>query len=100
MSSSSPRSFKQELTLVFFRPPRLFSFPSSPFIPYYHTARSAVGTYCMPEDGVELQPVQNMLSDAEVLKIATLFVNEGVNKIRVTGGEPTVRKGIMELMGE
>ncbi|KAL7412855.1 hypothetical protein BDY24DRAFT_407153 [Mrakia frigida] len=55
-------------------------------------------TYCMPEDGVELQPAINMLSDAEVLKIATLFVNEGVNKIRVTGGEPTVRKGIMELM--
>ena len=54
----------------------------------------------MPEDGVELQPAQNMLSDAEVLKIATLFVNEGVNKIRVTGGEPTIRKGIMELMGE
>jgi molybdenum cofactor biosynthesis enzyme MoaA len=53
----------------------------------------------MPEDGVELQPANNMLSDEEVLKIATLFVNEGVNKIRVTGGEPTVRKGIMELMG-
>jgi molybdenum cofactor biosynthesis enzyme MoaA len=58
------------------------------------------GTYCMPADGVDLQPQDNMLSDDEVLKIAQLFVSEGVNKIRLTGGEPTVRKGIGELIGE
>jgi molybdenum cofactor biosynthesis enzyme MoaA len=54
----------------------------------------------MPADGVDLQPQDNMLSDDEVLKIAQLFVSEGVNKIRLTGGEPTVRKGIGELIGE
>ena len=52
----------------------------------------------MPEEGIDLQPKDNMLTDAEVVKLATLFVNEGVNKIRLTGGEPTVRKGIGELI--
>ena len=53
----------------------------------------------MPEEGIDLQPKDNMLTDAEVLKLADLFVSEGVNKIRLTGGEPTVRKGIGELIG-
>lgn len=54
----------------------------------------------MPEDGVDLQPQDNMLTDEEVQTLAELFVREGVTKIRLTGGEPTVRKGIVELVGE
>lgn len=54
----------------------------------------------MPADGIDLQPKENMLTDEEVLKLAELFVTEGVTKIRLTGGEPTVRRGIGELIGK
>ncbi|KAI0756475.1 molybdenum cofactor biosynthesis prote [Daedaleopsis nitida] len=55
--------------------------------------------YCMPSEGVELSPSQHILSDDEVIRLATLFVKSGVTKIRLTGGEPTVRKGIVEIVG-
>ncbi|KAF8323779.1 molybdenum cofactor biosynthesis prote [Clavulina sp. PMI_390] len=55
--------------------------------------------YCMPSDGVELSPKDHILSDDEIIRLATIFVRRGVNKIRLTGGEPTVRKGIVELVG-
>ncbi|KAF7303162.1 Elp3 domain-containing protein [Mycena kentingensis (nom. inval.)] len=54
--------------------------------------------YCMPSEGIELSPSENILSNAEVLRLATLFVKSGVTKIRLTGGEPTVRKGISEII--
>lgn len=57
------------------------------------------GTYCMPAEGIDLQPANQMLSDSEVVQLARLFVREGVTKIRLTGGEPTVRKGIVDLIG-
>lgn len=53
----------------------------------------------MPENGVELSPPVSILSDDEIIRLATLFVKNGVNKIRLTGGEPTVRKSIVELVG-
>ncbi|KAJ3573539.1 hypothetical protein NP233_g2360 [Leucocoprinus birnbaumii] len=56
--------------------------------------------YCMPSEGVELSPDGNLLTNSEVMRLARLFVQSGVTKIRLTGGEPTVRKGIMDLMGE
>ncbi|KAG6879563.1 hypothetical protein C0992_001390 [Termitomyces sp. T32_za158] len=55
--------------------------------------------YCMPSEGVELSPDGNILTNDEVIRLATLFVRSGVTKIRLTGGEPTVRKGIEELIG-
>lgn len=54
----------------------------------------------MPEEGVELSPNGKILTDDEVVRLATLFVRNGVTKIRLTGGEPTVRKGLVELVGE
>jgi len=54
--------------------------------------------YCMPSEGVELSPNQHILTNEEVLRLATLFVKSGVTKIRLTGGEPTVRKGIAEII--
>ena len=39
------------------------------------------------------------MSDDEVIRLATLFVKSGVTKIRLTGGEPTVRKDIVEIVG-
>ena len=53
----------------------------------------------MPEEGVQLSPKSNLLSTEEILKIAGLFVNEGVNKIRLTGGEPMVRKDLEYIIG-
>ncbi|KAK0481548.1 hypothetical protein IW261DRAFT_1471260 [Armillaria novae-zelandiae] len=55
--------------------------------------------YCMPEDGIELSPESHILKDEEVLRLAALFVKSGVTKIRLTGGEPTVRKGLNEIIG-
>lgn len=53
--------------------------------------------YCMPEEGVELTPGQQLLSTEEVLRLARLFVGAGVDKIRLTGGEPTLRSDLVEL---
>lgn len=53
----------------------------------------------MPSEGVELSPKDHILSDDEVIRLARLFVSNGVTKIRLTGGEPTVRKGIVDLVG-
>eukprot|EP01125_Pyxidicula_operculata_P020528 TRINITY_DN7605_c0_g1_i1.p1 TRINITY_DN7605_c0_g1~~TRINITY_DN7605_c0_g1_i1.p1 ORF type:complete len:354 (-),score=64.04 TRINITY_DN7605_c0_g1_i1:199-1260(-) len=54
-------------------------------------------TYCMPEEGVNLQSNDKLLSTEEIIKLIRLFASRGVNKIRLTGGEPTVRKDILEL---
>lgn len=56
--------------------------------------------YCMPEEGVPLTPDSKLLSTPEILHIASLFVSQGVTKIRLTGGEPTIRKDIIELVTE
>jgi len=52
----------------------------------------------MPSEGVELSPEQKILTNVEILRLATLFVRNGVTKIRLTGGEPTVRKGILDIV--
>lgn len=53
--------------------------------------------YCMPAEGVELTPSPQILSQKEIIHLASLFVGSGVNKIRLTGGEPTIRKDIEEI---
>ncbi|WMX17451.1 MULTISPECIES: GTP 3',8-cyclase MoaA [unclassified Aureispira] len=58
--------------------------------------------YCMPEEGVELAPKSHLMTYEEILSIATTFVEMGVKKIRLTGGEPLVRKDatiIIEALG-
>lgn len=54
----------------------------------------------MPEEGVELTPGDELLSTEEIIKIAGLFVDAGVDKIRFTGGEPTVRKDILDIIAQ
>lgn len=54
--------------------------------------------YCMPEEGVPLSPPAHLLTTPEIVYLSTLFVSQGVTKIRLTGGEPTVRKDIIPLM--
>ena len=54
----------------------------------------------MPEDGVELTPSSALLSTSEVVKLASLFVSQGVTKIRLTGGEPLIRKDVVDIVGK
>lgn len=53
--------------------------------------------YCMPAEGVELTPSSELLSQNEIIRIASTFVAGGVDKIRLTGGEPSIRKDIEEI---
>jgi cyclic pyranopterin phosphate synthase len=55
-------------------------------------------TYCMPAEGVELTPAAGLLTTPEILRLARLFAVEGVTKIRLTGGEPTLRRDLEELV--
>ncbi|PGG97285.1 molybdenum cofactor biosynthesis protein A [Helicocarpus griseus UAMH5409] len=54
--------------------------------------------YCMPEEGVPLSPPAHLLTTPEIVYLSSLFVSQGVSKIRLTGGEPTVRKDIIPMM--
>lgn len=54
--------------------------------------------YCMPEEGVKLLSHQDILSFDEIVEVAKAAVRKGVDKIRITGGEPLVRKGIVDLV--
>lgn len=54
----------------------------------------------MPESGVPLLPDTNRLTTPEIERVARMFVQEGVSKIRLTGGEPTVRKDLLDVVGQ
>ena len=56
--------------------------------------------YCMPEEGIQLRDKKEFMSSEELLEIAKVFVELGVKKIRLTGGEPLVKKGFDELILE
>lgn len=72
--------------------------------------------YCMPEgmsppvshdspwlttsEGVPLSPPAHLLTTPEIFYLSSLFVSQGVSKIRLTGGEPTIRHDILPLMHE
>lgn len=56
--------------------------------------------YCMPAEGVELTPGSMVMSQNEIVRLASLFVHSGVNKIRLTGGEPSIRKDIEEICSQ
>lgn len=55
--------------------------------------------YCMPED-MAFRPNAEMLQDDEVLLLVRLFASLGFDKIRLTGGEPTVRAHVVDLVRE
>ena len=54
--------------------------------------------YCMPAEGVKLMKHDDILSFDEIFDVAKVAVNLGINKIRITGGEPLVRKGVVNLV--
>jgi cyclic pyranopterin phosphate synthase len=55
--------------------------------------------YCMPAEGVELSPRAELLTFEEIEQVARVGAGLGVRKIRLTGGEPTVRKDLPQLVG-
>ncbi len=54
--------------------------------------------YCMPDDDYHAAPSAHLMQVDEIEAIAKIFVQEGVNKIRLTGGEPLVRKDFGEII--
>lgn len=54
--------------------------------------------YCMPPEGVELKAHKDILSFNEIVEIVKVGVSLGITKIRLTGGEPLVRKDIVDLV--
>ena len=61
-------------------------------------------TYCMPKEvfdaNYQYLPHSHLLSFEEITRVAKLFVNQGVQKIRITGGEPLLRKNIEFLIDQ
>ena len=54
----------------------------------------------MPEEGVDLSPPEHLLTSDEIVHLARVFVSQGVTKIRLTGGEPSVRKDFLDIVKE
>ncbi|KAM6139182.1 molybdenum cofactor biosynthesis protein 1 isoform 2-T2 [Phoenicopterus ruber ruber] len=54
----------------------------------------------MPEEGVQLTPKSELLTTQEIISLARLFVKEGVEKIRLTGGEPLIRPDVVDIVGQ
>ena len=54
--------------------------------------------YCMPSEGINFAPNKNLFSIEELKKLSTILVSQGIDKIRITGGEPFVRKDLMVLL--
>ena len=55
-------------------------------------------SYCMPEEGIDLMAHEDLLSFEEIVNFIEEAVKTGITKVRLTGGEPLVRKGIVELV--
>jgi cyclic pyranopterin phosphate synthase len=54
--------------------------------------------YCMPEDGIQFRPRQEILSFEEISRVARICAGLGIRKLRITGGEPLVRKDLPHLI--
>lgn len=54
--------------------------------------------YCMPEEDYDFTPATRLMQPDEIMSIAKQFVDMGVNKIRLTGGEPLVRKDVGKII--
>ena len=56
--------------------------------------------YCMPEAGVQFVPHREILSFEEIERVARVAVSLGIRKVRITGGEPLVRRDLPVLVGK
>ncbi len=55
-------------------------------------------SYCMPPEGLEWLPGDEVLSDDEVVRVVRVAVDLGVNEVRFTGGEPLLRRGLVDII--
>jgi molybdenum cofactor biosynthesis enzyme MoaA len=55
--------------------------------------------YCMPEEGIDFRPPEELLRDDELLLLVRIAAELGVKRVRLTGGEPTVRPAGVDLVG-
>jgi molybdenum cofactor biosynthesis protein A len=55
-------------------------------------------TYCMPHEDIQFMPSHRLMQQDEIVAIAKTFVSLGVKKIRLTGGEPTIRKDFSAIV--
>ncbi len=55
-------------------------------------------TYCMPADGLPWLPKDEMLTDEELLRLISIFVRDGITQVRLTGGEPLLRRSLVDLV--
>lgn len=56
--------------------------------------------YCMPKQGVEVMPHEEVLTLEEIFRVVRIMESLGVKKVRFTGGEPLVRKNLVKLIGD
>ncbi len=56
--------------------------------------------YCMPEDGIEYVPHKEILKYEEIIQLTRIFASVGIRKVKLTGGEPLIRKGVTHLVKE
>jgi cyclic pyranopterin phosphate synthase len=56
--------------------------------------------YCMPETGFVAEPRANLLRTEELARLVGLFVELGVRKVRITGGEPLIRRNLATLAAD
>lgn len=56
--------------------------------------------YCMPEEGIEQLPHEQILTFDEIERVCRISTELGISKIKLTGGEPLVRKGLPDLLGK
>lgn len=56
-------------------------------------------SYCMPPEGLEWLPSAEVLTDDEVVRLVAIAVREGVDEVRFTGGEPLLRRGLVDIVG-
>ncbi|MFZ1678915.1 MAG: GTP 3',8-cyclase MoaA [Saprospiraceae bacterium] len=54
--------------------------------------------YCMPQQGLEWVPSGELMSYEEMLRLCSLLAREGVEKVRITGGEPFIRKDLIHFL--
>ncbi len=54
--------------------------------------------YCMPPEGVELLPHDQVLRNEEFVRLIGIFASMGIGKVRFTGGEPLIRKGFIDIV--
>lgn len=54
--------------------------------------------YCMPEEGIDYVPRKDLMTYEEMERIVRLFASLGIDKVRITGGEPFLRKGMMKFL--